>query len=1209
MSENSFVEDGIPRLKDIADQIPKNIDFGFCAVGQPTERSFKLVNSLNVDKWFHFEDCPFKIEPMRDCIPPKSAKTVTFTYTPHDATVLVSSTIFRIEGDDERIIKLSAIGKFPFLKTLSSKLDFEEVIYGKKKVKNLIVNNASEVSTRFTIKKLEFDEYNDSSFSLDADHGVIPPKSSFLIKITYRPMIWDLYSCSHFEIQCQGGNKIEVQCFGRASSIDAKLSSRLVNFGSIRLNSNTNRMVTLHNHTDANCSFEVVIDNAGIFSVQESTGVIKPKAYSRLLFVFTPQKTINYYQRVYILIRNHLVLYLDLIGNCFDLLIKPTPINPAVLRDARNKLGFGLSSALMLKDAVNENEEDFNDADSSKHAVAQSNFIHKELFGGHNFAERFLKVSTKYLDFGSCSLSGAANSREVIVENLSGRKVCLFWTNDAAAHGHKGNIFDVTPASANLGPGEVGRFNVNFFPKTLSAFYFEKIQCFAIDYETNMMEKVSKASFNMKKKLIAVSNLSAMQTQEEAVAAKTVPPIEIGIQCSGNSFSAEAQPFIPMIQVYPKNEVVFSPCAVGATAYCSIQLLNKTDTPSFFKFDSDSSKAFDVFPKYGIIEGHRFKIIFLRFSPDEPRVFEKVLNCRLNNAIDVIRIRLTGYCCNPNLVIDNNNQVFFPPSFLGVHSKQKIAFLNKSRVSLSYAINVGPKHLNELFFHPANATLLPNQVEYVTCSFMPLKKKKYRMKVPIEIFGEEETKAPIGQQQVEIYGEGGDGSLVMKPELVDFGIIKVNFHKMEKITIFNHSHVSFFLSLEVKPLDESVRLDETTKRVLANSFQLDFTDGLITGHSKIEVCITFKPVEICELKVRLVCIAKEKPPTGVIAQTDSQGLVEKCATELRANGRFPILKIVDIRNEDLSVSRLWDSFKLDRINKELLEKSNNRNEIKDFEDLASSHDREDIIEKNYHEWNFGYLQNKQLIEPRRIVLTVQNVGGTDLDWKFKFPNDNQINAEPWADPGEQSEKEAYEKMILEKRIFEVLPRVGNLKPNEKQNLQLIYSPNMEEEIYDKKGNKEPTVAAAHPARPQAAGHPLDRKRQVAQAALPGQDAGPPAGPALLQQSHLHPALAAHRHDRALHHPHPNGKRRLGKHQPLRNRRGRDPQSQPRQRRRQSLRHREQDHQLLRQREEAALHPLQVASSHAGRPKPKSTTSTSASKPQTWSANSKPPRST
>lgn len=48
-------------------------------------------------------------------------------------------------------------------------------------------------------------------------------------------------------------------------------------------------------------------------------------------------------------------------------------------------------------------------------------------------------------------------------------------------------------------------------------------------------------------------------------------------------------------------------------------------------------------------------------------------------------------------------------------------------------------------------------------------------------------------------------------------------------------------------------------------------------------------------------------------------------------------------------------------------------------------------------------------------------------------------------------------MILEKSIFAVKPRRGNLKANEKLSIVLLYSPSIDEEIYDKKANKEPTV--------------------------------------------------------------------------------------------------------------------------------------------------------
>ena len=992
MADESLIEDSMPRLKELCEQIPKNIDFGFCAVGQETDRTFKLTNYTTTEKNFSFAECPFKIDPIQDSIAPKSSKTIRMSYYPTNATVVVASTVFRVDSEEERVIKLSAIGKFPFLKTQNTKIDFQDVIYGKRKVKDLIIYNASEVTTYFNITPTSLDEYSDRSFSLDVDHGYIPPKSSFLVKITYRPMIWDLYSCTHFSINCQGGNTIEIQCVGKALSIEAKLSSRIVDFGSIRLNSTTNRMVTLHNNSDTNCSFEIIIDNTGIFSVKESVGVIKPKSYARLLVLFTPQKTINYYQRVYVLIRNHLALYMDLLGNCYDLLIKPPPLSPLVVKEARKTLGLGANASYAY--ALNQGDIDDptnQDLETTKHLTAQSTLTHKELFGSICLSDSFLKVSLKYLDFSYASVSGVLPSREITLENISGRKLSVFWTNDAPYRGTKDNVFSVYPPTANMQPGETSKFTITFRPSNLGAFFFQKLQCFAIDYDTNMMEKISKASFKMKKRMIGVSNLSSTQVQGELNAPRMMPPIELEIICTGNSFGPDTQPFIPMIQVVPKNELVFSPCAVGDTVYCSMQLVNKTDTPSYFKFDNDGSEIFQVFPKFGLIEGHKFKIIFFKFSPKVPSLQNHTMHCRLNNAIDVIRVKLAGYCCQPMLEIDNISQIFFPPSFIGVHSKQKIGFHNRSRVPLSFFINVPKKYRDELMFGPLRSVLLPNQTDYITCSLMPLKKAKYHIKVPIEVHGENADQT-AENQQLEVYGEGGDGSLVAKPEDVDFGIIKVNFYKMQKITIYNHSHVTFYLNLELKPQDDTVKMDEASRRAIAESFHLDFVDGIITGHSKIEVSITFKPTEVCDLNVRLVCMAKEKPPLGVMTTIDPAIINEKCTINLRAKGSFPILKVVDIRNDDLSVATLWDSFRLDNINNDLLDKTYpGKPEVKDFEDLVSTMESDDIIEKNYYEWNFGYLQNKKIIEPRKIILTVQNVGGTDLDWKFKFPNDNQVD--------------------------------------------------------------------------------------------------------------------------------------------------------------------------------------------------------------------------
>ena len=76
----------------------------------------------------------------------------------------------------------------------------------------------------------------------------------------------------------------------------------------------------------------------------------------------------------------------------------------------------------------------------------------------------------------------------------------------------------------------------------------------------------------------------------------------------------------------------------------------------------------------------------------------------------------------------------------------------------------------------------------------------------------------------------------------------------------------------------------------------------------------------------------------------------------------------------------------------------------------------------HYDWNLGYVSAKNKARPRKVLITVKNVGGTALDYTFKFPSDNKVEEELWADPGEPTEEEAYEKAILENNIFQIKPK-------------------------------------------------------------------------------------------------------------------------------------------------------------------------------------------
>jgi hypothetical protein len=91
-------------------------------------------------------------------------------------------------------------------------------------------------------------------------------------------------------------------------------------------------------------------------------------------------------------------------------------------------------------------------------------------------------------------------------------------------------------------------------------------------------------------------------------------------------------------------------------------------------------------------------------------------------------------------------------------------------------------------------------------------------------------------------------------------------------------------------------------------------------------------------------------------------------------------------------------------------------------------------------WDFGKIPIKFGSKPRKITLSLKNIGGVDAEWVFKLPNDSEIEMEPWADPGEPTPEKAFEKHILDNKIFQVHPRQGKLRPGELMELNVFYYP-------------------------------------------------------------------------------------------------------------------------------------------------------------------------
>lgn len=108
---------------------------------------------------------------------PKQKKEIKVTYESQTAKVLITTLLIKLtEGAAEQIsvLKLSAIGKYPFITIENTNFDFNSLLVGKTASKDFTITNSSEVPTTFKIEK-QSDDGKDPSFSLNQTQGSLNP--------------------------------------------------------------------------------------------------------------------------------------------------------------------------------------------------------------------------------------------------------------------------------------------------------------------------------------------------------------------------------------------------------------------------------------------------------------------------------------------------------------------------------------------------------------------------------------------------------------------------------------------------------------------------------------------------------------------------------------------------------------------------------------------------------------------------------------------------------------------------------------------------------------------------------------------------------------------------------------------------------------------------------------------------------------------------
>lgn len=131
-----------------------------------------------------------------------------------------------------RTLKVSAIGKYPFITINQDCIDFEELLIGKSVTKEITITNSSPVPTSFKIESVS-DDGKDTSIHLSQTQGSLLPHETEKIQVTFTPTIQDIITCTYFKVVSSGGNTLNFHCKGLALGFDVELSSKSLHFGEV----------------------------------------------------------------------------------------------------------------------------------------------------------------------------------------------------------------------------------------------------------------------------------------------------------------------------------------------------------------------------------------------------------------------------------------------------------------------------------------------------------------------------------------------------------------------------------------------------------------------------------------------------------------------------------------------------------------------------------------------------------------------------------------------------------------------------------------------------------------------------------------------------------------------------------------------------------------------------------------------------------------
>lgn len=321
--------------------------------------------------------------------------------------------------------------------------------------------------------------------------------------------------------------------------------------------------------------------------------------------------------------------------------------------------------------------------------------------------------------------------------------------------------------------------------------------------------------------------------------------------------------------------------------------------------------SWSIKPHKGLIQKDQHQIFLLKYVPKtDTYTFDKCEIMLNYMAKHVLEVALLGGGILPELSLENNGILYFPPTCRNNSSTQTFEIVNLTRSKIMYEWKIPYESKNLFSVDQVNSFLDPYEKKKCVWKFSPERIDKYNHKITLIawIDGHRQTVKPY---YLRVLGSCTHGSLQVTEMYKDFGSVVVGSSISTEVVVINNNDCSLDFELFVKQTtDESV-----SNKAIDSICILEFenTIGHVEARSRSTIRCRLRPIRLINyqftIEYRIIYPNESSEFLRAESDRDTPKSQREILGYMTASGVFPKLTITDIKAlgsaSNLNKDYLW----------------------------------------------------------------------------------------------------------------------------------------------------------------------------------------------------------------------------------------------------------------------------------------------------------------